>query len=93
MQPTGIIRRIDDLGRIVIPKDIRDRYHIKEGDPLEIFLSKEGIIFAPYLIDMQEQIKQNFDNIINSLDQLEHYGLKEKVMELRIRVNDALKKG
>lgn len=37
MKATGIVRRIDDLGRIVIPKEIRRTMHIREGDPLEIF--------------------------------------------------------
>ena len=39
MKATGIVRRIDDLGRIVIPKEIRRTMHIREGDPLEITLS------------------------------------------------------
>ena len=37
IKATGVVRRIDDLGRIVIPKEIRRTLHIKEGDPLEIF--------------------------------------------------------
>lgn len=44
MRATGIVRRIDDLGRIVIPKEIRRTMHIHEGDPLEIFLSPEGYV-------------------------------------------------
>jgi len=40
MKATGIVRRIDDLGRIVIPKEIRRTMHIREGDPLEISLSE-----------------------------------------------------
>lgn len=48
MKATGIVRRIDDLGRVVIPKEIRRNYNIKEGDPLEIFTINEGIVFAPY---------------------------------------------
>ena len=42
MKATGVVRRIDDLGRIVIPKEIRKVLRIKEGDPLEIFTDKEG---------------------------------------------------
>lgn len=42
MKATGIIRRIDDLGRVVIPKEIRRTIHIREGDPLEIYLSDDG---------------------------------------------------
>ena len=48
MKATGIIRRIDDLGRIVIPREIRRTLHIKEGDPFEIFLDDEGVIFKKY---------------------------------------------
>lgn len=51
MRATGIVRRIDDLGRIVIPKDIRKTLNIREGDPLEIFTDpNEGTVcFKPYL--------------------------------------------
>lgn len=49
MKATGVVRRIDDLGRIVIPKEIRRTLHIKEGDPLEIFTDKEGeVILKKY---------------------------------------------
>ena len=46
MKATGIVRRIDDLGRVVIPKEIRKTLRIKEGTPLEIFTDREGkVIF------------------------------------------------
>lgn len=48
MKSTGIIRRIDDLGRIVIPRDIRRTLHIKEGDPLEVFIGEGGVTFRKY---------------------------------------------
>lgn len=49
MKATGIVRRIDDLGRVVIPKEIRRTMRIREGDPLEIFVSNEGeVIFKKY---------------------------------------------
>ena len=49
MKATGIVRRIDDLGRVVIPKEIRRTLRIKEGTPLEIFTDKEGeIILKKY---------------------------------------------
>lgn len=48
MRATGIIRRIDDLGRVVVPKEIGRSLGIKEGDPLEIFTTRDGeIIFKP----------------------------------------------
>ena len=49
MKATGIVRRIDDLGRVVIPKEIRKTLRIKEGTPLEIFTDREGeIILKKY---------------------------------------------
>ncbi len=49
MKATGIVRRIDDLGRIVIPKEIRRTLHIRESDPLEIFTDREGqVILKKY---------------------------------------------
>ena len=49
MKATGIVRRIDDLGRIVIPKEIRRTLHIRETDPMEIFTDAEGqIILKKY---------------------------------------------
>lgn len=49
MKATGVVRRIDDLGRIVVPKEIRKTLRIREGDPLEIFTDKEGeIILKKY---------------------------------------------
>ena len=49
MKATGIVRRIDDLGRVVIPKEIRRTMRIREGDPLEIFTTRDGeVIFKKY---------------------------------------------
>lgn len=57
MKATGIVRRIDDLGRVVIPKEIRRTLRIREGDPLEIYTDKDGeVIFKKYSLmgDLQD---------------------------------------
>lgn len=56
MKATGVVRRIDDLGRIVIPKEIRRGFKINEGDSLEIFVDSNGIVLKKYslLDDMVE---------------------------------------
>ena len=57
MKATGIVHRVDDLGRVVIPKEIRRTLRIREGDPLEIFLDRDGgVIFKKYSVldDMGE---------------------------------------
>jgi AbrB family transcriptional regulator (stage V sporulation protein T) len=49
MKATGIVRRIDDLGRVIIPKEVRRNFGIREGDPLEIYTDRDGaIIFKKY---------------------------------------------
>ena len=61
MQATGIVRRIDDLGRVVIPKELRRRFNIKDGDPLEIFVETDGIIcFKKYQPYNDEQFKKAY---------------------------------
>ena len=66
MKATGIVRRVDDLGRIVIPKEIRRTLRIREGDPLEIYTEKDGgVIFRKYspLEDLQDFAVQICDAI------------------------------
>ena len=46
MKATGIVRRIDDLGRVVIPKEIRRTLRIREGDPLEIYTEKDPLLMT-----------------------------------------------
>ena len=50
MKATGVVRRIDDLGRIVIPKEIRKNFKITEGDSLEIYVDRDAIILKKYAI-------------------------------------------
>ena len=71
MKATGVVRRIDDLGRIVIPKEIRKTLRIKEGTPLEIFTEKDGdIILKKYspigeLTNFSEQYVNSLFNVTN----------------------------
>lgn len=48
MKPIGTIRHVDELGRVVIPKGARQSAHIREGDPLEVFLYEGGVLFKKY---------------------------------------------
>ena len=65
MKATGIIRRIDDLGRVVIPKEIRRTLHIREGDPLEVYTTEDGqgVCFKKYMVTNEPDIK----NILRAL--------------------------
>ena len=71
MKATGLVRRIDDLGRVVIPKEIRRTMRIREGDPLEIFTTRDGeVIFKKYsLIGGLEDFAAQFcDTLAHSSD-------------------------
>ena len=71
MKATGIVRRIDDLGRVVIPKEIRRTMHIREGDPLEIFTDKDGeLIFKKYspIGELSDFAAQICDSLRRSTD-------------------------
>lgn len=67
MKETGIVRRIDDLGRVVIPKEIRQNLNIKEGDPLEIWLDENAICFKKYnvLSPLENNLKAVADMLNN----------------------------
>ena len=69
MKATGIVRRIDDLGRVVIPKEIRRTLRIREGDPLEIYTERDGeVIFKKYspMGDLTELATQICDSIVKN---------------------------
>ena len=78
MKATGIVRRIDDLGRVVIPKEIRRTMRIREGDPLEIFTNGEGgVVFQKYslmggLADFSAQLCESLHKSTAGADRQEH---------------------
>ena len=70
MKATGIVRRIDDLGRVVIPKEIRRSMKIREGDPLEIYTTSEGgVVFKKYYPIDQERADNLKETLHLLLDQ------------------------
>lgn len=68
MKATGIIRRVDDLGRVVIPKEIRRTLKIKEGDPLEIYTEKDAVVFHKYGVDLAGEADSLLENVVCYLD-------------------------
>lgn len=76
MKATGIVRRIDDLGRVVVPKEIRRTLRIREGDPLEIFTDREGeIILKKYspigeLSAFAKQYAESLSQVLECLSQV-----------------------
>ena len=66
MNATGIVRRVDDLGRVVIPKDIRRYLGIQEGDPLEIYVEGNSVIYQKYAPRMMEQYTTVLSKVLKS---------------------------
>ena len=71
MKATGVVRRVDDLGRIVIPKEIRRTLRIRDGESLEIFVDREMIALKKFskmsnMEDVSKQLADIFNNAINS---------------------------
>ena len=72
MKATGIVRRIDDLGRVVIPKEIRRTLRLRDGDPMEIFTDREGTVilkkYSPIgdISDIAEEFAESAGRILGS---------------------------
>ena len=91
MKSTGIIRRIDDLGRIVIPKEIRKNFRIKEGDNLEIFVSGEEVILRKYSMmnkinDLASELSEYISECIKRREKM----VENHFKELKFVEGDAL---
>ena len=87
MRATGIVRRIDDLGRVVIPREIRRSLRINEGDAIEIFTEKDQLILAKYHpeyhSDLTAMIEGLQDEYHNSNDNDEKVRLADLLTKAR----------
>lgn len=65
MKASGIVRRIDDLGRVVIPKEIRRSMGVREGDALELFVDHEtgGLVLVPYFSEAPDKLRAIAENL------------------------------
>lgn len=84
MKATGIVRNLDDLGRVVIPKDIRRTMGIRAGSPLEIFVDEEngGLVLVPYCSGSSTKIYAVAENISGLGSTPEHWEIANKLREL-----------
>ena len=86
MKNTGIIRRVDDLGRIIIPKEIRRTLNIKEGDSMELFVADETVCFQKYYAG--DVYKERIESLIAGLDD-EDISFKNSI-EIRSKLKEVL---
>lgn len=68
MKATGIIRGVDDLGRVAIPKEIRRTLRIREGDRVEIYTERDAVVFKKYGVDLVDEADSLLKNVLRYLD-------------------------
>ena len=83
MEATGIVRRTDELGRVVIPKEIRKQLGIRDGEPLEVYLDKTAdghpvVCFAKHSTTFENDLASLTAQIANGLDSHGEYDLSDK---------------
>ena len=71
MKATGIVHRVDDLGRVVIPKEARRACNIREGDPLEIFLQDGAVVFKKYIPPYRDDLMATLQDAADYYDNSE----------------------
>lgn len=91
MKITGIIRRVDDLGRVVIPKEIRQNIGIHEGDPLEIFLHEDCVCFKKYNANKLEKVSDAFRELADFAEDEGGFRMRTMVSGLQAEVEEKLK--
>ena len=85
MKSTGIIRRIDDLGRVVIPKEIRRTLQIHEGDPLELFIQGRAVCFEKY-----DKTLRILESVCDVKDLLREEGVSERFSSEETKVIESV---
>lgn len=89
MRATGIVRRVDDLGRVVIPKEIRREMRIREGDPLEIFVDEHNKLICIQKYDVEENFIEDLKRISDSISEHYHYSdHKENVQIIKMAIEE-----
>ena len=88
MKATGIIRRVDDLGRIVLPKEIRRKFGITDGIPMEIFTNSDGIVLKKYntseeLLSVVSVLEEAVDDSVDAFEREKVSEIREHIKEIR----------
>lgn len=90
LKPTGIIRRVDDLGRIILPRDVRRQLNIQETTPMEIFVTKDGIFLKKYtpendcsnaLFEFKQQLETTKLDSNTQMEIRQHIADIEKILQ------------
>lgn len=80
MKATGIVRRMDDLGRVVIPKDIRRTMGMREGDPFEMYVGEDGeLILKPYHSEVSDKLNAIAESLKSIGQTPEHWKIAKEI--------------
>lgn len=91
---TSSIKRVDDLGRVVIPKEIRRHLNISEGTPMNVYLSsKNEIVFRKYVQVCEEELVQNLHKVIEDMEKSDRINNHCAVMELLNKAMELIQEG
>jgi len=92
MKSTGIVRKVDELGRIVIPKELRKTLHINEKDPVEVFVEKDSIILKKYTPNMTcaitGEVSDKNINLLNGALILSPLGGEYLIQEIKLALQN-----
>ena len=89
MKATGIIRRLDDLGRVVIPKELRRSMGVGVGDPLEIFLSEEGgVVLQPYHSEASSKLRAIAETLNSVGHTPEHWDIADEIKAIAEKLTE-----
>lgn len=86
MKATGIVRKLDYLGRVCLPKELRRKLHISDDDAVEIYVDGESIVLKKY--DAAGDMEQLLDNLERSIKLLEPMVPAAKMRKLMVKVKD-----
>ena len=91
---TGIVRRMDDLGRVVIPKEIRRKVGLKDGDPVEIALQEDDyglhVMLTPYSATLAERVELMRDQVLTDLQDHNELDMLAQVNQIFDRLGEML---
>lgn len=91
MRATGIVRRMDDLGRVVIPKEVRKNLHIREGDPLELYILDNAVVFKKYKSNSSDELFAIASAIKDDVYMDESIERRSKIFEIANQIHDIAK--
>ena len=88
MKATGIIRRIDDIGRVVIPKELRDAMRFEPGDQVEIFVDDDAIVYRKYkAAEIALDLLADLEESVSGLDDFERDEIEHHIRRIEMLLN------